>query len=107
MGHPSIGITLDSAMQCLVAGPNCSDGHEVVKQMVGPYARLVIILTILRGIVAFGQGQPRGGYVTSRWVVQVTNGEEDDDPIVFHNQVIAKYSHMLDKVCRTGYGSII
>ena len=35
----------------------------------GPFARLIMIITIMRGIIEFGEGALMGGYVVSRWIL--------------------------------------
>lgn len=34
----------------------------------GPFARLSVVVTILRGLIEFGEGKPNGGYVVQRWI---------------------------------------
>jgi len=66
--------------------------------MLGPYARLILILTILRGLVAYGQGKPKGGYVTRRWILpkQAEEPFPQMDGVQLHSFIIASYGRMLD-----------
>ncbi|KAF8344216.1 uncharacterized protein EI90DRAFT_3028766 [Cantharellus anzutake] len=36
----------------------------------GPFARLIALITVARGLIEYGEGKSRGGYVIQRWVVQ-------------------------------------
>ncbi|KDQ17881.1 hypothetical protein BOTBODRAFT_542806 [Botryobasidium botryosum FD-172 SS1] len=57
---------------------------------VGPFARLVVILTLLRGIIQFGEGKSKGGFVTQQWIIGPGgyNGPKEK----FEEYVLASYS---------------
>jgi hypothetical protein len=72
---PAIPFTLDSVMDKLFdfsvtsadgspAPPCFLDVYEL-----GPFARLVMIVTLTRGIIEFGEGKQMGGYLVSRWIL--------------------------------------
>jgi len=35
----------------------------------GPFARLIMIITVVKGIIEYGEGRPRGGYLVQRWIL--------------------------------------
>lgn len=92
----SAGLTLEGAMTCHTKP--VKDGIPLYKRKIGPYSRHIMVLTVLRGIIEYGQGKPRGGYITKRWVLDTHIGEIPTDALLFHNFVITKYSRMLDYV---------
>ncbi|KAJ1309913.1 hypothetical protein OPQ81_006672 [Rhizoctonia solani] len=73
-GHQTEGITLDIAMRSVFGYDNAAEEGRpdaIVALRLGPFARTVIVMTLLRGLIEFGQGKPRGGVVTHNWI---TNG---------------------------------
>lgn len=98
LGEP--GMTLDDGMYCMGRSV-ASNPDPLYRRQCGPYARNILILTILRGLVSYGQGQPRGGYVTRRWVLTTKNGQSgctSSDRLEMHRYIIATYSRLLDNV---------
>ncbi|KAF9520624.1 hypothetical protein BS47DRAFT_647802 [Hydnum rufescens UP504] len=80
---PAMPFTLDSVMDKLFdfsvtaadgspAPPCFLDVYEL-----GPFARLVMIVTLTRGIVEFGEGKQMGGYLVSRWILGERGAGDD------------------------------
>ena len=40
----------------------------------GPFARLIMIITVVKGMIEYGEGKPRGGYVVRRWILGGKDG---------------------------------
>ncbi|CUA75033.1 Transcriptional regulator ADR1 [Candida albicans SC5314] [Rhizoctonia solani] len=71
-GYQNEGITLDIAMRSVFGCDNAAEEGRpdaIVALRLGPFARTVIIMTLLRGLIEFGQGKPKGGVVTHNWVI--------------------------------------
>ncbi|CAE6425603.1 unnamed protein product [Rhizoctonia solani] len=71
-GHQNEGITLDIAMRSVFGFDNAAEEGRpdaIVALRLGPFARTVIVMTLLRGLIEFGQGKPRGGVVTHNWII--------------------------------------
>lgn len=47
-----------------VVSPSLIDVVEL-----GPFARLVMVITLVKGIIEYGEGKPKGGYVVQRWIL--------------------------------------
>ncbi|KAG9123203.1 hypothetical protein FRC07_000113 [Ceratobasidium sp. 392] len=97
-GYQADGLTFDMVMQS-VFGFNSSsiDGRPdaITGIRLGPFARTVIVMTILRGLIDFGQGKPKGGFVTQCWVtsgLMAINGGSMD-----HDLVVSAYMRALAK----------
>ncbi|KAG8745315.1 hypothetical protein FRC10_008332 [Ceratobasidium sp. 414] len=85
-GYQADGLTLDMAMQSVFGFSNpAMDGRPdaITGVRLGPFARAVIVMTILRGLIEFGQGKPKGGFVTQYWVTNglmaISGGSVDHD----------------------------
>lgn len=120
--HPTFSIfTLDDAMQKLfdfsaepenILDSNTqSHSNNNADQFVtpslldvltlGPFARLVIVVTILRGLIEYGEGRHRGGYAVQRWITGGQNGHlayTGDDPELFHEYVMKAFTKALVRV---------
>ncbi|KAG8712080.1 hypothetical protein FRC08_015059 [Ceratobasidium sp. 394] len=88
-GYQADGLTLDMAMQSVFGLNNpATDGRPdaITGVRLGPFARTVIVITILRGLIEFGQGKPKGGFVTQYWVTNglmaINGGSVDHDLVV-------------------------
>ncbi|KAG8729577.1 hypothetical protein FRC12_020880 [Ceratobasidium sp. 428] len=98
-GYQADGLTLDMAMQSVFGFSNpATDGRPdaVTGVRLGPFARTVIVMTLLRGLIDFGQGKPKGGYVTHCWVasgLMALHGGSVD-----HDTVVSTYMRALAKV---------
>ena len=94
MLHEAAGITLDDAMYCLchLLDPGES---RLFSTVLGPYARHIVVLTMLRGLIEYGQGKPKGGYITCRWVASRPADPKPQSPEEIHNHIINSYSTML------------
>ncbi|CAE6481752.1 unnamed protein product [Rhizoctonia solani] len=71
-GHQNEGITLDIAMRSVFGCDNAAEQGRpdaIVALRLGPFARTVIVMTLLRGLIEFGQGKPKGGIVTNNWII--------------------------------------
>ncbi|CEL51939.1 hypothetical protein RSOLAG1IB_00476 [Rhizoctonia solani AG-1 IB] len=71
-GHQTEGITLDIAMRSVFGCDNAAEEGRpdaIVALRLGPFARTVIMMTLLRGLIEFGQGKPKGGVVTQNWII--------------------------------------
>ncbi|KAF8319452.1 hypothetical protein DL93DRAFT_2075163 [Clavulina sp. PMI_390] len=87
-------LTLDACMTChTVQAPS---GLPLFRRRTGPYARMILVLTLLRGIIDYGSGKPRGGYITKRWVTSTFEGSIPTDPVEFNTFIISRYSRILD-----------
>lgn len=97
-GYQADGLTLDMAMQAVFGFNNpVTDGRPdaVTAVRLGPFARTVIVMTLLRGLIDFGQGKPKGGFVTQCWVtngLMTINGGSVD-----HDLVVSAYMRALAK----------
>lgn len=97
MDLTAAGLTLEGAMTCHTRPTK--DGIPLYRRRLGPYARHVMVLTVLRGIVEYGQGKPRGGYITKRWVLGTApEGTVPTERLALHDWIIRKYTQMLDYV---------
>ncbi|KZT52696.1 hypothetical protein CALCODRAFT_511889 [Calocera cornea HHB12733] len=81
--HAAQGVTLDQAMQDILRpvpshNPDVGSGAESAATSagddakfaeMGPFARIVVILTLVRGLMTFGEGEKAGGPVTKRWAL--------------------------------------
>ncbi len=92
--------TLDDGMYCLASRVDNLTSVRIFRGRLGPYARHTLILTILRGLVAYGRGEPSGGYVTKRWVLSGPDSEPlaPRENTARHRYIIATYHRMLDTV---------
>jgi len=84
--------------------PNVDDGGAYVTPSVldslaiGPFARLIIIITILRGLLDYGEGAHRGGYAVQRWITGGQNGHfayHGDDPELLHQSIMNAFNKAL------------
>ncbi|KAG8729562.1 hypothetical protein FRC12_020886 [Ceratobasidium sp. 428] len=108
-GYQADGLTLDMAMQSVFGFNNpATDGlpDAVTGVRLGPFARTVIVMTLLRGLIDFGQGKPKGGYVTHCWVTSgllaLHGGSVDHDTVVStYMRALAKWREGwdLDPLC--------
>ncbi|KAF8319372.1 hypothetical protein DL93DRAFT_182816 [Clavulina sp. PMI_390] len=92
---------LDSAGDATTVTPSVLDIVSL-----GPFARLVIVITILRGLIEYGEGNIRGGYVVQRWITGGQNGHfayTGTDPELFHQSVMRAFSRALIRVRLFGY----
>jgi hypothetical protein len=101
-GFQADGLTLDMAMRSVFGFDNAAaDGRPdaIMEVRIGPFARMVVVMTILRGLIEFGQGKSKGGFVTQCWVtngLMAINGGSVD-----HNLVVSAYMGALAKVRST------
>lgn len=68
---------------------------------IGPFARLMMIITMLRGLIEYGEGNHGGGYVVQRWITGGQNGHlayNGDDPELFHHSVMNAFNKALVRV---------
>jgi hypothetical protein len=73
---------------------------------IGPFARQMIIITILRGLIEYGDGKHGGGYVVQRWITGGQNGHfayNGDDQELLHQSVMNAFNKALVRVSTTGY----
>ncbi|KAF9514062.1 hypothetical protein BS47DRAFT_1343556 [Hydnum rufescens UP504] len=96
MGHEAAGVTLDDAMYCICHLIMPNQESMLFSTVVGPYGRHVLILTVLRGLIEYGQGKPRGGYVTRRWILSRPADPKPRSPDEIHNHIIFGYRMILD-----------
>ena len=98
MTYEAIGTTLDEAMHCLSRPLGPGSESKLFTTTIGPYARHILCLTMLRGLVEYGQGKPKGGYVTRRWVLPRPADPRPQSFDEIHTHVINSYTTMLDFV---------
>jgi hypothetical protein len=111
ISHPSaIIFSLDEAMQKLFdQRPTfslTSGAQEAPSPLeilpIGPFARLVIVITLLRGLVDYAEGKDRGGYVVRRWIMGVRGNHPNDvlssESNLFHDEVMAAFGMALTRV---------
>ncbi|QRV86525.1 Fungal specific transcription factor domain [Ceratobasidium sp. AG-Ba] len=96
-GYHADGLTLDMAMESVFGFKNPTDGRPdaITGVRLGPFARTVVVMTLLRGLIEFGQGKPKGGLVTQCWVTEglmAINGGSVD-----HDLVMSAYMRALAK----------
>jgi hypothetical protein len=98
LGMP--GVSLDDGMYCLAnLNRSVTNDGPLFRRQLGPFCRHVLILTVLRGIVGWGQGEPKGGYVTRRWVLANKEGPRPPtDQLERHQFVVAAYTKILNHV---------
>lgn len=69
---------------------------------IGPFARLVIVVTLLRGLVEYGEGKDRGGFAVQRWFTNVNRNNpllvNSSDHEGFHEQVVSAFERALTRV---------
>jgi hypothetical protein len=101
MGLEFSCVPLDSAVNCLANAP-LQGAHikqgSLSKRELGPYARHILILTLMRGIIDYGVGKPQGGYITKRWILSRINDPLPTDILALHNAIISTYTTMLNNV---------
>lgn len=98
-GYQADGLTLDVAMRSVFGFDNAAaEGRPdaIMGIKLGPFARTVIVMTILRGLIEFGQGKPKGGFVTQYWIMRGLMGVSGN--IVDHDMVVSVYMRALAKV---------
>jgi hypothetical protein len=98
MEHEAAGVTLDDAMYCICHLIMPNQESRLFSTVVGPYGRHVLILTVLRGLIEYGQGKPRGGYVTRRWILSRPADPKPRSADEIHNHIIFGYRMILDHV---------
>ncbi|KAF9520605.1 hypothetical protein BS47DRAFT_1335778 [Hydnum rufescens UP504] len=96
MEHEAAGVTVDDAMYCICHLLMPNQESRLFSTVVGPYGRHVLILTVLRGLIEYGQGKPRGGYVTRRWIFSRPADPKPRSPDEIHNHIIFGYRMILD-----------
>lgn len=86
---------------------NPDDGGQSVTPSVldiltlGPFARQMIIITILRGLIEYGSGVHGGGYVVQRWITGGQNGHlayNGDDQELLHQSIMSAFNKALVRV---------
>ena len=63
----------------------------------GPFARLCGVLTLLRGVLEFGEGKRKGGQVTQIWAVR-PDALEQDPGLGLEANILASYKRAFDRV---------
>jgi hypothetical protein len=102
-GHQTEGITLDIAMRSVFGCDNAAEEGRpdaIVALRLGPFARTVIMMTLLRGLIEFGQGKPKGGVVTQNWIINGMLGGQVAEAT--NTWVLGAYLRALAKVYMTG-----
>lgn len=92
---------LDAAFACMTRNPQHGAHLErglLHKREIGPYARHILVLTVLRGIIDYGGGKPRGGYITKRWILPRIGDPLPTDIIGLHIAIISTYIMILNHV---------
>lgn len=80
---------------------DCIGGHNVT---MGPFGRLCVILTLLRGLIEFGEGKRKGGQVTSIWALGNAGVERKQtsgpgvDRVALEAITVAAYKRAFDRV---------
>jgi hypothetical protein len=97
--HEAVGVTLDDTMYCLSHFLGTGTESKLLTTILGPYARYILCLTMLRGLVEYGQGKPKGGYITRRWILPRSADPRLQFPDDMHTHIISSYTAMLDLVC--------
>ena len=72
----------------------------------GPFARLIMIITVVKGMIEYGEGKPRGGYVVRRWILGGKDGwwgtpghGYDPKSEASHKRVLTVLGMALKRVC--------
>ncbi|EJU05286.1 hypothetical protein DACRYDRAFT_92666 [Dacryopinax primogenitus] len=92
--HSAQGVSLDQAMKDVLrpvashsplgdesAGTSAADDAKFTEM--GPFARIIVILTLVRGLMTLGEGEKAGGPVTKRWALEgMTSGKWWNEPEV-------------------------
>lgn len=73
--------------------------------LMGPFARLCVVLTLLKGLIEFGEGKRKGGQVTQIWAVwpepldrRVHMSGAGLDRAALEASVLATYKRAFDRV---------
>jgi hypothetical protein len=101
--HTGRGLTLSDALSKLF-NPDASafwaegESSDTILDTIelGPFARLVIVVTLLRGVIEFGQGQPKGGYVVQTWAPGAAGFQGSNE--AFDQYVISLFTMAFDRV---------
>jgi hypothetical protein len=93
--------TLSNALTCSFTPPNSNTIFDEEKRLpleaveVGPFARLVIVLTLLRGVIEFGEGKKDGGLLVQEWMIPA--GRFNGAYLSFDSFVQSTFTRALDK----------
>jgi hypothetical protein len=93
---------LDDAFACMASKPQHGallERGSLHKREIGPYARHILVLTVLRGIIDYGVGKPKGGYITKRWILPRIGDPLPTNIVGLHTAIISTYTTILNHVC--------
>ncbi|KAG9044234.1 hypothetical protein FS837_008592 [Tulasnella sp. UAMH 9824] len=118
-GTPNIDYIAPSVVQTMTdAWHNSMHGGVIrdclgTRLIIGPFARLITVLTLLRGLIEFGEGKRKGGQVTQIWAIRPEALDKDPNQTLEVN-ILASYKRAfdrwrlgwdIDRLCHLPYGS--
>ncbi|KAG8973558.1 hypothetical protein FRC05_008626 [Tulasnella sp. 425] len=101
-GSPNVDYIAPSVVQTMTdAWHNSMHGGVIrdclgTRLVIGPFARLITVLTLLRGLIEFGEGKRKGGPVTQVWAVRPDALEKDPNQTLEVN-ILASYKRAFDR----------
>jgi len=72
----------------------------------GPFARMAMIMTLLRGLLEFGEGKRKGGMVTQLWVLDPQALEIDPEKGM-EQRILMTYQRAFDRVIILSFTSYV
>lgn len=102
-GSPNVDYIAPSVVQTMTdAWHNSMHGGVIrdclgTRLVIGPFARLITVLTLLRGLIEFGEGKRKGGPVTQVWAVRPDALEKDPNQTLEVN-ILSSYKRAFDRV---------
>ncbi|KAG8925458.1 hypothetical protein FRC01_010138 [Tulasnella sp. 417] len=119
-GTPNVDYIAPSVVQTMTdAWHNSMHGGVIrdclgTRLVIGPFARLITVLTLLRGLIDFGEGKRKGGQVTQIWAIRPEALEKDPNQSLEAN-ILASYKRAfdrwrlgwdIDRLCHLPYGPL-
>ncbi|KAG8910132.1 hypothetical protein FRC01_006528 [Tulasnella sp. 417] len=110
---PSVGQTMTDAWHDSMHGGVIQDSLGT-RLAIGAFARLITLLTLLRGLIDFGEGKRKGGQVTQIWAIRSEALAKDPNQSVEAN-ILASYKRAfdrwrlgwdIDRLCHPPYGPL-
>jgi hypothetical protein len=94
--HFARGFTLDDALKQLFDDVESKyDGPNMIEILpLGPFARMAMMISLVRGLLAFGRGETKGGLVTRYWVLPAMA----TTPTCYKKSILAAYHRAMERV---------
>ncbi|KAG8899821.1 hypothetical protein FRB99_006436 [Tulasnella sp. 403] len=112
-GSPNLNYTPTPGFTASVWMSNPSRNRDCLgtRLPLGPFARLCSVLTLLRGLIEFGEGKRKGGQVTQLWATK-PEALEKDNTVGLETNILTSYKRAfdrwrlgwdIDRLCHTSY----